>query len=160
MQSSNQLDWQKLLWQLLWGPWAWGLIMGVLEAQTPLKLEEEGVKGLEEWFLKEVTTNLAQKWRKWVPEGCTCASLWSNRGPGRQANRGPVTENLDFVLYVEGNHQKNLSKEIMRKATSKWPTNCLKTAFPLHIGLTVKSIWHLKPIQVQLIQYLTPSFIK
>lgn len=44
--------------------------MEVLEAHTPLKLEEEGVKGLEEWFLKEVTTNLAQKWRKWVPEGC------------------------------------------------------------------------------------------
>lgn len=34
--------------------------MEVLEAHTPLKLEEEGVKGLEEWFLKEVTTNLAR----------------------------------------------------------------------------------------------------
>lgn len=34
--------------------------MEVLEAHTPLKLEEKGVKWLEKWFLEEGTTNLAE----------------------------------------------------------------------------------------------------
>lgn len=39
-------------------------IIEVLEAHILLRLEEEGVKRFEEWVLKKVTPNMAQKWRE------------------------------------------------------------------------------------------------
>lgn len=38
--------------------------MQAREAYRLLRLEEEGVKGFKEWFLKEVTANLAQECRE------------------------------------------------------------------------------------------------
>lgn len=43
--------------------------MEVLEAHATLRLEEEGVRVFEEWFLKEVTSNLAI----WQRSGGKCA---------------------------------------------------------------------------------------
>lgn len=73
--------------------------MEVLAAHTPLRLEEEGVKGFEEWLLKKVTPHLAQKWRE------VCSRQMqdhgqdgSHSGPGGEAEGPRNKGSLDSVL--------------------------------------------------------------
>lgn len=70
--------------------------MEVLEAHATLRLEEEGVRVFEEWFLKEVTSNLAIWQRsggkcapgRWKPMCKTLKQQWSVG----EANRDPEIE--------------------------------------------------------------------